>query len=1014
MIWKKIFYLSGSNSQIQSYGFILFLLIFLTQSISAEIVINEILYHPASDDSDEEYIELMNTSSSAVDLTRWSFSRGISFYFPPATSIPPGGFLVVARDRNRFLETYGSLSAQVLGDFDGSLSNGGEQIILSDSAGRIHDEVNYSDKSPWNPDADGSGRSLECIDPTASNDDFRNWLPSAIEIGSATGTPGRLNSVTQEAVPPFIYQVAHKPHVPRSGESVQVTVTVENLEPVSVSLFYDAGNGYASVPMREEGVRGAWTLGYGRYKATIPGQSDGTLVRYYIKAVGETGAIRLFPPEAPVFGRGWRVPDSSDPSSLAHDELLLDPIELQLFYNFPYDYSRQAFGSYIADGELYDNVKIRMRGGASRDFPKKNWRVNFPKSHLFRGVDRRINFNSDYHDPSHMRNILSMELLKRLGFPVEGTQYTRLYFNGEYFGVLYRIEHINEEWLLRNGRDPNADLYKSAHDHTLPEFRGDYSLYYDKKTGEDTDDYTSIRVFIEGLNAQSIGESGPYLEATFDIDSLLNYMVARTLLSNADDRYKNHFLYLHSPFDSGLWEIIPHDLDLTWGHIWTEDRGLLNETFRTDMPSFFLPNRLMAVVRDDPDLRTAYYERLKAALQDVFREDIWWPRIDELYDMIREDVFADTHKWESNEAFDAQRLQLREYVTLRRQYLLEFEIPAEQPSPTPTPTVTPTPTAVPTPMSVDLAGVSAEPVGGFSEVSEFGFGAVPTDNSYPGATDGSGLILSLNRHEGVFLIPAGPIQIDDNLVQLSVASRSTSSSVQLALVAFAYPVDGSFGYVSSTGREVSVDRWGELRVVYDSPTRTILPAIQVVLPQEADEESCTVYLDNLQLVSFSHQNAISIETVGDGTFDSVDPTLTGMNPNLFIPIGKAPGLVSVTEGSSGQGIRLQLESNQLASHIALFSVAPTMPSTVYGSVKVKKECSDANGTLAFVLTDGEKSVGYFLQTNHLPLAEFKQIHFGGNFEISGKEIPPIAVVQLGGPDVSCSLVIDDLQLSRSD
>ena len=96
----------------------------------------------------------------------------------------------------------------------------------------------------------------------------------------------------------------------------------------------------------------------------------------------------------------------------------------------------------------------------------------------------------------------------------------------------------------------------------------------------------------------------------------------------------------------------------------------------------------------------------------------------------------------------------------------------------------------------------------------------------------------------------------------------------------------------------------------------------------------------------------------------------------------------------------------------MFSVVPPMPTMIHGSVWVKRE-SGEEGTVALVITDGQQSVGYFLKVKHLPQGEFRQIRVGGNFESSDKDLPPIVVVQLGGPGVSGSVVIDEVELATT-
>src|SRR6185503_13540807 len=81
----------------------------------------------------------------------------------------------------------------------GNLQNGGETLRLvrpiSTNLDEIIDEVHYDDQAPWPPAADGTGPSLQLIDPTQENYRACNW--------AALGyTPGATNSV-RLALPPF-------------------------------------------------------------------------------------------------------------------------------------------------------------------------------------------------------------------------------------------------------------------------------------------------------------------------------------------------------------------------------------------------------------------------------------------------------------------------------------------------------------------------------------------------------------------------------------------------------------------------------------------------------------------------------------------------------------------------------------------------------------------------------------------------------------------------------------------
>jgi len=59
----------------------------VTYSAHAEVLISEIMYHPASEKPAEEFIELCNTSLASVDGGGWRFTNGVSFTFPSGTLI---------------------------------------------------------------------------------------------------------------------------------------------------------------------------------------------------------------------------------------------------------------------------------------------------------------------------------------------------------------------------------------------------------------------------------------------------------------------------------------------------------------------------------------------------------------------------------------------------------------------------------------------------------------------------------------------------------------------------------------------------------------------------------------------------------------------------------------------------------------------------------------------------------------------------------------------------------------
>jgi len=139
---------------------ILGIVVSLTATAWPRVVINEILYH--APDSDLEYIELLNTSTDTVDLSKWIIQDDQdthSFEIPEGTSFPPGEYLVIANDPVLFQQAYGF--APDVSGIPFRFSNSGDTVRLFDPVNALQEEVRYDDRLPWPEAADGGGASLE-------------------------------------------------------------------------------------------------------------------------------------------------------------------------------------------------------------------------------------------------------------------------------------------------------------------------------------------------------------------------------------------------------------------------------------------------------------------------------------------------------------------------------------------------------------------------------------------------------------------------------------------------------------------------------------------------------------------------------------------------------------------------------------------------------------------------------------------------------------------------------------
>ena len=280
----------------------------------ASVVFNEIMYHPSSENSAEEFVELYNNGTTAVPLGGWKITKGVDFILP-TVSIPAGGYLVVAANQAAFVAKYPGVANFVAG-WSGQLSNSSNKLVLEDTSGTEIDSVNYADDGDWavrqkdvvldfghrgwdwTTGADGAGKSLELINSLFSNTYAQNWTASLTN----NGTPGRANSVASSDIAPVILDPAHFPLVPKSTDPVVINVKVLNDDAstptVTLRWKLDAAGVFNFLPMFDDGVHSDGLASDGTFGATIPPQANDAIVEFYFDAVDAGNHRRFWPPPA--------------------------------------------------------------------------------------------------------------------------------------------------------------------------------------------------------------------------------------------------------------------------------------------------------------------------------------------------------------------------------------------------------------------------------------------------------------------------------------------------------------------------------------------------------------------------------------------------------------------------------------------------------------------------------------------------------------------------------------------
>ncbi|HMJ91396.1 MAG TPA: CotH kinase family protein, partial [Candidatus Acidoferrum sp.] len=430
-------------------------LVFACVIASAQnIVINEIMYHPASHDPREEYVELHNREATNVNVGGWELDGGVDFVLPPNTVVPANGFVVVAGNLSRFQSLYPDIG-NVVGSFvvmrttnivgntltnwENTLSNTRNTLRVLKPNGDEVDEVAYADEGEWAQrqrgilDAgyrgwtwfaahDGLGSSLELINPALPNEHGQNWGASQTFAGS----PGSANSIATANIPPLIINPAHFPLVPRSTNSVSVTARIvnETVTGVSASLAWRADaltpGSFTTNSMFDDGANGDGVAGDGIYGATIPQQTNNAIVEFFIIARDAQNNTRTWPapalaaldapgPSTQSANALFQVDNSplndfaGTPSQQPVYKVIMTAQEANDLQNMPCSVSgpivcrtseAEMNATFISTESVSTELRyfagIKRRGHGSRTANPRNYRLNFPSDRRWKNVSALV------------------------------------------------------------------------------------------------------------------------------------------------------------------------------------------------------------------------------------------------------------------------------------------------------------------------------------------------------------------------------------------------------------------------------------------------------------------------------------------------------------------------------------------------------------------------------------------------------------------------------------------------
>jgi spore coat protein CotH len=354
-----------------------------------------------------------------------------------------------------------------------------------------------------------------------------------------------------------------------------------------------------------------------------------------------------------------------DPAVLHETRLTMDPADWQALRD---DYrSNQYYAADVGfDGTVLQQVGVRSRGEGSRDPNKPALKIDFNRyvpNQRLRSL-KSVSLKNLVQDPSMLRERLSMAVFEGMGLPAPSVSFTRVYVNGEYWGLYNLIESVDKTFLeSRLGQDGgNLFSYQwmSAPPYDLA-YKGDDPAAYvpapfEPETNETTVDPAGLVEFIRAVNETPDEGYGAAMGRYLDVERFLTYVAIENAIQETDglvgQQGMNNF-YLYQFRDERRFTFIPWDKNTTFH----QAEWPIAHRLDTNV----LTRRLLR----DPALQRVYVDAVRRAVATIVNERVLVPMLDAAWAQIRESALADPRKPYDNATLEAAVAGLRGVVAGR-------------------------------------------------------------------------------------------------------------------------------------------------------------------------------------------------------------------------------------------------------------------------------------------------------------------------------------------------------------
>lgn len=250
---------------------------------------------------------------------------------------------------------------------------------------------------------------------------------------------------------------------------------------------------------------------------------------------------------------------------------------------------------------------------------------------------------------ARMRDVMITSLVaEQTTVPVQKYRPVVVYINGQYFGIHYIREKLNENYVAGNFNVRKEDV-------VLCETEGLNSSAYRSLIKYAMNHDMNDPVHYE------------YVCSRIEVDNYIDYMAAQIWIGNTDNSNVRFFKTAE-----GKWTWILYDTDMSFAtpNFNSVSRHLnKNALGDNDLTSKTLAVRLL----DNPQFREKFLQRLAWQINHIWTEENVNARIDQIQALIAEDMVKDCKRWgRSYSYWEESVASLRKFARIRNDYLLGY------------------------------------------------------------------------------------------------------------------------------------------------------------------------------------------------------------------------------------------------------------------------------------------------------------------------------------------------------